>query len=404
MILSLVLTIALAFSISSGALAIDASSSQKAKVVSPSQIEKINGVVEIGDYAYSTPQNIADLGESSVSEVLLIDDVSFPLYPTFNDPDTALTEVNSQCSTVIDQLAAVYNLDDLSSSNWKLYRNDMLAYLNDSTKPSWYNEENKEFAKLYDFFDVYENNDENANIVSQVDSTSSVAQLLADDNFLCSLPHSLGYDFRDTIREKDQILAKEIETIITNSSTEKTNEEVQFKSCSIAKLLSYNTSNAIWYAKYYAYTSNPNYRNFASDCTNFASQILNYAGKPMDLTWYTTSLTTSSAWDNANSFINYWRSGSRGYVVTFAAHKGFSAYLTPGCFITYDASNDGDWDHVGFVTDTASSYSSSLGYTDYQVAQHTTNYLAWASSPTNGWDTIMSSHPSNVFGVLNVFA
>lgn len=73
-----------------------------------------------------------------------------------------------------------------------------------------------------------------------------------------------------------------------------------------------------------------------------------------------------------------------GYTTT--SHSSFSKNIAKGDFIAADFENDGDWNHMGFVTDKKSSQSN--GYYDYKVAQHTSNYHAWASSSTNGWDTI----------------
>ena len=69
---------------------------------------------------------------------------------------------------------------------------------------------------------------------------------------------------------------------------------------------------------------------------------------------------------------------------------------------SYDKYIDGDWDHVGFITQKDSSYSSTLGYYDYTVAQHTTNYVAKASTSTNNWDTLESSSTSYKYGVIVV--
>ncbi|MBS6235926.1 amidase domain-containing protein [Anaeromassilibacillus sp. Marseille-P3371] len=43
-----------------------------------------------------------------------------------------------------------------------------------------------------------------------------------------------------------------------------------------------------------------------------------------------------------------------------------------GDFIAYDAGNDGDWGHCAFVTAIGSKTSS--GYTDFKVAQHSSDY------------------------------
>lgn len=67
--------------------------------------------------------------------------------------------------------------------------------------------------------------------------------------------------------------------------------------------------------------------------------------------------------------------------------KTFAANLRAGDFITVDFTSDGDWAHMDFVTKRNSSAGSSYGYIDYKVAQHTTDYHAWTSSSTNGWET-----------------
>ncbi len=69
-------------------------------------------------------------------------------------------------------------------------------------------------------------------------------------------------------------------------------------------------------------------------------------------------------------------------------HNNFVTNIRKGSFIAYDKASDGDWDHAGFVTDKSATYSSTLGYYDYKVAQHTNNYNAWASSNDNGRDAL----------------
>lgn len=381
-----------------------ASTNQKAQIVSISKVMQINDANIVGKVTYSAPSNIAGLGNTSISEALSIEDVVAPLFPTFDDPQAALTKVKSQCKSVINEIANTYSLDELSSSNWDTYYQKMLAHLDDPNKPSWYKIDNPEFAQLFSFFDIYENDDANAGIKSQVKSASSVAQLLADDNFICSLPYWSSYQFRSAIEKKDESLSKEINSIVSaRSKNEVSDCKAQLSSCPVAKLLSYNQSNAIWYAKYYAKNYNTNYPyHDGHDCANFASQILNYAGESMNTSWYCTSLHSSAAWDNENSFMNYWT--QFGIQTDRFSHKAFTDSLKPGNFISYDANGDGNWDHVGFVTDKARDYNPNLGYTDYQVAQHSGNYLLWTSESGNGWETIPNSYPKNIYGVLQVNA
>ena len=59
-----------------------------------------------------------------------------------------------------------------------------------------------------------------------------------------------------------------------------------------------------------------------------------------------------------------------------------------------DVDNDGDWDHMGFVTNVDFMYEDGYHYQenetgkylDYKIAQHSDNYNAWASEEVNHWD------------------
>jgi len=63
----------------------------------------------------------------------------------------------------------------------------------------------------------------------------------------------------------------------------------------------------------------------------------------------------------------------------------FSAYLKAGDFIALDMTKDGSWDHCAFIV-SSDNYLTN-GYYDYLVAQHTSDYLAWATDDTNSWET-----------------
>lgn len=84
--------------------------------------------------------------------------------------------------------------------------------------------------------------------------------------------------------------------------------------------------------------------------------------------------------------------GTSNISVDFAA---FSKLVQRGDFIALDEKGDGDWNHLGFVTDVGQTgkYSYKYGGKTYQrtyrtfcVAQHTSNYHAWVHSDTNNWE------------------
>ncbi len=155
----------------------------------------------------------------------------------------------------------------------------------------------------------------------------------------------------------------------------------------------FDVDDGIAYAEAYAQFANyTDYYFFINgDCANFTSQILEAGGVPQEV--YSSNLygwwhTVSSGWPKSHSHSLSWTVAD-----TFAKYMGvtynttsnaqFSANIQAGDFIAADFEDDGDWDHMGFVTQRATSLSN--GYYDYRVAQHTQNYLAWTSSSTNNW-------------------
>ncbi len=140
------------------------------------------------------------------------------------------------------------------------------------------------------------------------------------------------------------------------------------------------------------------YLKLTSDCTNFMSQILEAGGLPQEVTnsistgwWHKVVVsgtvsspsfthTHSCSWTYADTFVRHF-----GALGTYTSHYLFSQSLKIGSYIAFDSDNDGDWDHMGFVLN-KDVYNTSLGYYNYYVAQHTTNYKKWVSEGRNHWE------------------
>ncbi len=166
---------------------------------------------------------------------------------------------------------------------------------------------------------------------------------------------------------------------------------------------SFSESAGTEYARTYA--ENPISEEFqylyGADCANFSSQILeaggvahvnNYPDQNKGWWHYTDGSPdifgrykheSSQSWRLADVFSKY-----QGAYAKTKVHNTFSKSIKKGDFIATDHTSDGKWDHVGYVVanDTYSANYNGKTYYDYQVAQHTTNYLAWTSSSTNGWE------------------
>ena len=150
---------------------------------------------------------------------------------------------------------------------------------------------------------------------------------------------------------------------------------------------SFNISKAVTYAQKWARTYNYNFACFpGKDCTNFASQIARAGGIKDKSGWYYKSTQNySKTWSVADQFVKYWKVS---YSTT--SFKNFSTKLKKGNFIAYDKNNDGKYDHVAFVTERSSKTvtTEKVTYTDFRIAQHSSNYLEWVSSSSCNWEKI----------------
>lgn len=146
------------------------------------------------------------------------------------------------------------------------------------------------------------------------------------------------------------------------------------------------------------------------------SQILEYSGVQQAV----YSSEYSGWWHTNNKILgtidNYKHSRSWTMADTFARYMGvtvsttnlysWSLGLNEGDFIALDFSNDGSWDHLGYVTAKSSSLLSysvpsrevSLSYFNFKVAQHTSNYHEWANSSKNSWETYIDGRYGRIRG------
>lgn len=135
------------------------------------------------------------------------------------------------------------------------------------------------------------------------------------------------------------------------------------------RAVNYNISSAQYYAYLHYQVYNPAYPSFSSDCTNFASQILNAGGFPYASDWNVFASTSSAAyvnWVNASSFAQYW-SLIRGYAGAGCSTRAqVNANANPGDFIAYMSSTTYEIWHIAFVQ------SKSNGLIN--ITQHTANF------------------------------
>lgn len=319
---------------------------------------------------FEAPESLSDYGSISVKHAITIEDETIPLYPTFDDLTVACEKATANAEQILTLLMKDYDLNPFSPDTWEEYRSALYIEIEKEDCPEWLNESQDEYLELLCFFDIAENDSVNesiANGVNVIESSIASDLVLSDisENVLLSLPETEGVSI----------------SLPQDPST--------------ATTYSFSKSKAITYANKYAIDPNVSgYGYFGkADCTNFASQILEKGGVSQVVStsrnkgwWHKRKVvdtevihTYSKSWTAANIFCNYMGIGYK-----TKSNSAFSNNIAKGDFIAADWATDGSWDHLGFIVDKKTTKSN--GFYDYKVAQHTTNYVRWASASNNNWD------------------
>lgn len=308
--------------------------------------------------------SIDTLGEVEYLNPIEIDGVNNELYIQFKNQEKALDNLIELEQPILQMISETYGLEDLNKSNWEEYYYYVEEYFNN--EECAVSNEKLHYIILANFFDIYENKYKNKEILDIYESKLNKEE--KNSALLELLPYDDPY--------------------------------VEDNSGVLYATTSYDRSAAIDYAISHAIlrAGPARYYSYSQDCTNFASQILEAGGEPQDYTgdvysgwWHTVTPggtvsnptythNNSRSFTSVAAFNSYW-----GTYYTTTSHSSFASYLRAGSIIACDTNGDGDLNHIGFVTEIGS-YDSSLGCIDYKVAQHTSDYHRWTSSPYNKWE------------------
>ena len=372
-------------------------------ILSMDDENKRNSIEEIGK-SYFDDEEYQSMGGASIQTEIVLDNLGIPLYLAFNDPQFALSSVKSQCAGIINELKTAYGLNDFSYEHLDEYSGKLMAHLDNENKSDWYDELDDQFVALSGFLDIYGDMKSNSYMISTAATAKSIPELLSDYDFLLELPYFAIDDLveKNIIGRNEDIGGLYFISFNGTEGTEHSPISPDTQTPNLTARSAYSKANARQYARDYARNPNPNFGYIENaDCTNFVSQIMLAGGKNYSPTWITANAfgvwKYTKAWSNANKFVEHWKLD-----YTFTNHVSFSKKLKKGDYITYDKIGDGKWDHMGFVVNTKPSYDASLGYKDYRVAQHTSNYLRWAHVKKCGWDTLKSKYPKCIYGIVRI--
>lgn len=319
---------------------------------------------------------------------IFIDGNTEVLYKEFSNRSVALEELKKDNIDFISYLTQTFGVEELSNSNWKRYHEIIISEDIDEK----YDMEILLFRK---FFDIYENTDKNNEINKMVDEldSSELSSVDTKESIINELV-VLFPNYTKFANKIKNVRGVELKEDFSNIFIKQDFKEIRSSDTNIV-----NLSDAVNYAQRFAYNPNegPFYYFHNGDCANFVSQIMQSSGRPTTAGWWHRITKDwlgnyvhehAPAWSMVNTFVHYF-----GVSNSTKSNREFSAILSAGSIIAFDSSDDGDWDHVAFVTESDNYIGTYSGYTyfDYKVAQHTRNYHAWTSSSENNWEKIGSN-------------
>lgn len=332
--------------------------------------------VESSKYdVYCHSRYLDRIGRINRSQTILINGIRNPLYCTFEDKEGAIEDLKLEIPEILTEISSDFKLEEINSDNLEEYKAGLYNLPNENT---FSQDTNLQRIKLVTFFDIFENYQKNDAILKYTNQTLSKGRIRASQDQTFYLGMMLP-SYAPLAKDSEEIFSRQRSKVIARALP--------------------NVNAAINYARQYAVNYNISGYGIAKggflnlvemDCTNFASQILEASGVAQDV--YTVDTkgwwhrnhngqhTYSASWINADTFARYMGVGFK-----TTNHTEFSSVIDKGDFIASDQGNDGDWDHMGFVVDKDYTYRyySNGDYYNYEVAQHTSGYVKWATD--NGW-------------------
>lgn len=125
----------------------------------------------------------------SVKQTVTIGGKEYPLYCTFDDQDEAIANIAQEAAPLLALLQNVYGLDAFSAETVCDYYFASLELLNDPEYSDDYTESNPAFRKLRSFYDIYENEEKNAQILSDAAQASDSSQPTVSFDSIVLLPY-----------------------------------------------------------------------------------------------------------------------------------------------------------------------------------------------------------------------
>ena len=109
----------------------------------------------------------------SIKHALLIDGQENDMLRTFDNLEIAINKLYEKIPNLLSILEAEYGLEPMSSENWEQYRNNCIEYINTciANNDDSYSGIATEYNILELFFDIYENTEQNMDLINRINSS-----------------------------------------------------------------------------------------------------------------------------------------------------------------------------------------------------------------------------------------
>ncbi len=132
-------------------------------------------IVKVAE-SFETSEQLSNVGGVSYKNAIKIGGENYNLYPTFNNIQEAIGNINNQCNSILSEMKALYELEDFADTTAKSYWESIPIYLEKINgmlsegmiSDEIYAEKVNQINKFESFWDIYENDDANEEIIEIV--------------------------------------------------------------------------------------------------------------------------------------------------------------------------------------------------------------------------------------------
>lgn len=105
----------------------------------------------------------------SIKDKISVGNVETYLYSSFDNQSDSLDKLKEKAPHLLDAIKTEYSLETISELNWSEYYSNLNDYVDLVAPAEWYDQYYDEIKYAESFFDIYENEDQNNEIIEMLE-------------------------------------------------------------------------------------------------------------------------------------------------------------------------------------------------------------------------------------------